>query len=46
MRNIRYDRTGGGNKITKLDRKINKTSIGNSNYYFYNHYNLKKIKKL
>ena len=36
----------GGNKITKLDRKLKKTSIGNSKYYFYNHYNLKKNQKL
>ena len=36
----------GGNKITKLDRKIKKTSIGTSNYYFYNHYNLQKNEKI
>ena len=32
----------GSNKITKLNRKVKKTSIGVSKYYFYNHYNLKK----
>ena len=36
----------GGNKITKLDRKLKKTLIGSSKYYFYNHYNLKKNQKL
>ena len=36
----------GGNKITKLDRKLKKTSIGNSKYYFYNHYNFDKNQKL
>jgi mannose-6-phosphate isomerase-like protein (cupin superfamily) len=36
----------GGNKITKLNRKIKKTSIGNSKYYFYNHYNLQKNEKI
>ena len=29
----------GGNKITKLDRRLKKTSISNNKYYFYNHYN-------
>ena len=28
----------GGNKLTKLNKKIKKTSIGISNYYFYNYY--------
>lgn len=36
----------GGNKLTKLNRKIKKTSIGTSKYYFYNHYNLKKNEKI
>lgn len=36
----------GGIKITNLDRKLKKTSIGNSKYYFYNYYKLKKNQKL
>ena len=36
----------GGNKLTKLNKKIKKTSIGISNYYFYNYYNLKKNEKI
>ena len=36
----------GGNKITKLNKKIKKTSIGTSKYYFYNYYNLQKNKKI
>jgi mannose-6-phosphate isomerase len=36
----------GGNKITRLDRKIKKTIIATSMYYFYNHYNLKKNEKI
>ena len=36
----------GGNKILKLDRKKSKTIIGNSKYYFYYHYNLKKNEKI
>ena len=36
----------GGNKITGLNRKIKKTSIGISKYYFYNHYNLQKNEKI
>jgi len=36
----------GGNKITRLNRKIKKTIIATSKYYFYNHYNLKKNEKI
>ena len=36
----------GGNKITRLNRKIKKTIIAASRYYFYNHYNLKKNEKI
>lgn len=36
----------GGNKITRLNRKIKKTIIATSMYYFYNHYNLKKNEKI
>ena len=36
----------GGNKITRLNRKIKKTIITKSKYYFYNHYNLKKNEKI
>ena len=36
----------GGNKLTKLNRKKEKTSLGISKYYFYNHYNIKKNKKI
>ena len=36
----------GGNIISKLDRKKNKTIIGNSKYYFYHHYRLKENEKI
>jgi len=36
----------GGNKITRLNRKIKKTIIGTSKYYFYNHYALKKNERI
>ena len=36
----------GGNKVTSLNRKIKKTFIATSKYYFYNHYNLKKNERI
>lgn len=36
----------GGNRITKLDRKSKKTSLGNNKYYFYRHYKLKENQKI
>ena len=36
----------GGNKISKLDRKLKKTLLGNSKYYFYIHYNLQENQKI
>tara|TARA_A100001015_G_scaffold278392_1_gene338541 strand:- start:244 stop:654 length:411 start_codon:yes stop_codon:yes gene_type:complete len=36
----------GGNKITRLDRKLKNTSLGNSKYYFYSYFNLEKNQKI
>ncbi len=36
----------GGNKITKLDRKLKKTLLSNTKYYFYIHYNLGENQKI
>lgn len=36
----------GGNKITRLDRKLKNTSLGNSKYYFYSYINIEKNQKI